>query len=189
MNLIFTKRGIRFRRSDGMRAGEVIRGLRALGRKSGPQLSRLDVDDVIGQVLVIARGELLRRNVVLRTEMDSGGRSVLGDRVQLQQVLLKLITDGIEAMNGVTAGTRELRSLRHAVCSSRSETRAQSWIRQSRSACSSPSSRRNRTVLGCRRVRPMAPMSASLFRCRQIASGSSPSLGQPPSKEAAWNVS
>jgi signal transduction histidine kinase len=45
-------------------------------------------------------GELLRRNVVLRTELDSGGRSVLGDRVQLQQVLLNLIMNGIEAMNG-----------------------------------------------------------------------------------------
>ena len=50
MNLILTKRGISIRRSVGMRAGEVIRVLRTLGRKSGPQLSRLDVDDVIGQV-------------------------------------------------------------------------------------------------------------------------------------------
>jgi len=94
--------------ADGIRAGEVIRGLRALARKSGPQLSRLDIDDVIGQVLAIARGELLRRNVVLRTELASGRRSVLGDRVQLQQVLLNLIMNGIEAMSGVTERTREL---------------------------------------------------------------------------------
>jgi C4-dicarboxylate-specific signal transduction histidine kinase len=44
-------------RRDGMRASEVIRGLRALARKSGPQLSRLEIDDVIGQVLAISRGE------------------------------------------------------------------------------------------------------------------------------------
>ena len=54
---------------DGMRAGEVIRGLRALARKSGPQLTQLDIDDVIRQVLAIAHGELLRHDVVLRTEL------------------------------------------------------------------------------------------------------------------------
>jgi signal transduction histidine kinase len=86
----------------------VIRGLRALARKSGPQLTRLDIDDVIGQVLAISRGELLRHNVVLRTELASGERPVLGDRVQLQQVLLNLIMNGVEAMSGVTERTREL---------------------------------------------------------------------------------
>jgi len=95
-------------RQDGMRAGEVIRGLRALARKSGPQLTRLDIDDVIGQVLAIARGELLRHDVVLRTELASGERPVLGDRVQLQQVLLNLIMNGVEAMKGVTERAREL---------------------------------------------------------------------------------
>jgi PAS domain S-box-containing protein len=95
-------------RRDGMRASEVIRGLRALARKSGPQLTRLEIDDVIGQVLAISRGELLRHNVVLRTELASGERPVLGDRVQLQQVLLNLIMNGVEAMSGVTERTREL---------------------------------------------------------------------------------
>ena len=93
---------------DGMRAGEVIRGLRALARKSGPQLTKLDIDDVIGQVLAIAHGELLRHDVVLRTELAANGRLVMGDRVQLQQVLLNLIMNGVEAMSGVTERTREL---------------------------------------------------------------------------------
>ena len=93
---------------DGMRAGEVIRGLRALARKSGPQLTKLDIDDVIGQVLAIAHGELLRHDVVLRTELAADGRLVMGDRVQLQQVLLNLIMNGVEAMSGVTERTREL---------------------------------------------------------------------------------
>ena len=87
---------------DGMRAGEVIRGLRALARKSGPQLTKLDIDDVIREVLALARGELLRHDVVLRTELASDERPVLGDRVQLQQVLLNLIMNGVEAMRGVT---------------------------------------------------------------------------------------
>ncbi len=95
-------------RRDGMRASEVIRGLRALARKSGPQLTSLDIDDVIGQVLAISRGELLRHNVVLRAELASGARPVVGDRVQLQQVLLNLIMNGVEAMSGVTERTREL---------------------------------------------------------------------------------
>ena len=93
---------------DGMRASEVIRGLRALARKSGPQLTKLDIDNVIGQVLAIAHGELLRHDVVLRTELAADGRLVMGDRVQLQQVLLNLIMNGIEAMSGVTERTREL---------------------------------------------------------------------------------
>jgi C4-dicarboxylate-specific signal transduction histidine kinase len=95
-------------RQDGMRAGEVIRGLRALARKSAPQLTRLDLDDVIRNVLAIARGELLRHDVVLRTELAAGGRPVMGDQVQLQQVLLNLIMNGVEAMKEVTDRAREL---------------------------------------------------------------------------------
>jgi C4-dicarboxylate-specific signal transduction histidine kinase len=95
-------------RQDGMRAGEVIRGLRALARKSGPQLTRLDIDDVIGQVLAIARGELRRHDVVLRTELAARDRPIMGDRVQLQQVLLNLIMNGVEAMREVTERAREL---------------------------------------------------------------------------------
>ena len=92
---------------DGMRASEVIRGLRALARKSAPQLTRLDIDDVIREVLALARGELVRHDVVLRTELGSDERPVLGDHVQLQQVLLNLIMNGVEAMRE-TERTREL---------------------------------------------------------------------------------
>jgi len=95
-------------RQDGMRAGEVIRGLRALARKSGPQLTRLDIDDVIRQVLALARGELRRHYIVLRTELAADGRPVMGDQVQLQQVLLNLIMNGVEAMKEVTDRAREL---------------------------------------------------------------------------------
>ena len=93
---------------NGMRADDVIRGLRALARKAGPQLTRLDIDDVIRQVLVLVRSELLRHDVVLRTELAAGGRPVMGDCVQLQQVLLNLIMNGVEAMRGVTERAREL---------------------------------------------------------------------------------
>jgi C4-dicarboxylate-specific signal transduction histidine kinase len=95
-------------RQDGMRAGEVIRGLRALARKSGPQMTKLDIDDVIREVLALARGELLRHDVVLRTELTAEDEPVMGDRVQLQQVLLNLIMNGVEAMRGVAERAREL---------------------------------------------------------------------------------
>jgi PAS domain S-box-containing protein len=95
-------------RQDGTRAGEVIRGLRALARKSGPQLTKVDIDDVIREVLALAGGELLRHDVVLRTELAVDDRPVMGDRVQLQQVLLNLIMNSVEALRGVTERTREL---------------------------------------------------------------------------------
>ena len=93
---------------DGMRAADVIRGLRALSKKSGPQLTKLDIDDVVSEVLALARGELRRHDVVLRTELAAEDESVMGDRVQLQQVLLNLIMNGVEAMRGATERAREL---------------------------------------------------------------------------------
>jgi PAS domain S-box-containing protein len=93
---------------DGLRAADVIRGLRALAKKSGPQLTKLDIDEVVRQVLALARGELLRRDVLLRTELTAEDLPVMGDRVQLQQVLLNLIMNGAEAMSGVTERKREL---------------------------------------------------------------------------------
>ena len=93
---------------DGMRMADVIRGLRALARKSGPQLAKLDIDDVIKEVLTLAGAELRRHDVILRTALATGDQPVMGDRVQLQQVLLNLIMNGVEAMREVTERTREL---------------------------------------------------------------------------------
>jgi len=88
--------------SDGTRAGEVIRTLRALTRKSGLQLAKLDINDAIREVLALTRTELQRYGVMLRTDLSPADRSVYGDRVQLQQVLLNLIMNGIEAMSTVS---------------------------------------------------------------------------------------
>jgi PAS domain S-box-containing protein len=93
---------------DSARASDVIRGLRGLAKKSGPQLATLDIDDVIREVLMLAGGELRRHGVALQTDLAAGGRLVLGDRVQLQQVLLNLTMNGLEAMREVTERTREL---------------------------------------------------------------------------------
>jgi C4-dicarboxylate-specific signal transduction histidine kinase len=87
---------------DASHAGEVIRGLRALAKKSGPQLSQLELNGAIQEVVALIGGELQRRGVSLRTALAAMDRPVLGDRVQLQQVVLNLILNGVEAMNSVT---------------------------------------------------------------------------------------
>jgi C4-dicarboxylate-specific signal transduction histidine kinase len=87
---------------DAGRAGEVIHGLRSLAKKSGPQLMRLDLNDAIQEVLALTRSELQARGVALQTTLSSADRPVVGDRVQLQQVLLNLILNGLEAMAVVT---------------------------------------------------------------------------------------
>ncbi|HEY1943071.1 MAG TPA: PAS domain S-box protein [Roseiarcus sp.] len=93
---------------DGRRAGDVIRGLRALAKKSGPELAKLDVNEAIREALAVTCGEMRRHDVVLRTELAAGLRPVMGDRVQLQQVLLNLIMNGVEAMRSMTERPREL---------------------------------------------------------------------------------
>jgi C4-dicarboxylate-specific signal transduction histidine kinase len=93
---------------DAQRADEVIRGLRALASRSGLQLTALDIDAAVRDVLSLSRSEVQRHGVVLRTDLAAGDRPVLGDRVQLQQVLLNLILNGIEAMSTVTDRPREL---------------------------------------------------------------------------------
>ena len=87
---------------DGIRAGGVIRGLRALAMKSGPELATFDINDAIREVLTLTGSELKRHGVVLRTELLAGDRPVFGDRVQLQQVLLNLVMNAIEAMKPIT---------------------------------------------------------------------------------------
>jgi C4-dicarboxylate-specific signal transduction histidine kinase len=87
--------------SAGKRAGEVIRGLRALAKKSGPALAQIDIDDAVREVQALTRSELQRHGVTLHTDLSAYNRPVFGDRVQLQQVLLNLIMNGVEAMRAV----------------------------------------------------------------------------------------
>jgi C4-dicarboxylate-specific signal transduction histidine kinase len=64
---------------DGARAGGVIRGLRALAKKSEPERAKLDINDAIHEVLALTRSELQRHGVVLHTDLYTGDRPVLGD--------------------------------------------------------------------------------------------------------------
>jgi PAS domain S-box-containing protein len=94
--------------SDADRASSVIERIRGLIKKSPPQKSRLDLNETIGGVIALARGELDRHGVLLLTRLANDLPPILGDRIQLQQVLLNLIINAIEAMSGVTQGPREL---------------------------------------------------------------------------------
>jgi len=93
---------------DGMRAGDVIRSLHALAKKTVPDFAEFAVDDAIQEVLALARSELQCRNVILRIDLRANNRHIVGDRVQLQQVLLNLILNGIEAMTAVLDRQRVL---------------------------------------------------------------------------------
>jgi C4-dicarboxylate-specific signal transduction histidine kinase len=81
------------------RAGDVIRGLRALAAKSGPELATLNLNDAIQEVLMLTRSERQQHGVALHVNLFADNRPVMGDRVQLQQVMLNLILNSIEAMS------------------------------------------------------------------------------------------
>ena len=93
---------------DGNRASEVIRRLRALTKKSDPQKTRLDINDVVSDVVALVQREVLSHHVRLRMDLDPKLTTVLGDRVQLQQVIINMMMNGIEAMASVTDRPREL---------------------------------------------------------------------------------
>jgi PAS domain S-box-containing protein len=100
---------------DGQRASEVIRRMRALAQKTDHQKAWLDLNDVICEVVALMHSEVRQQRVVLRTELSAALPPVLGDRVQLQQVILNLLINGIEGMQAVTDRPREvrIRSQRH----------------------------------------------------------------------------
>jgi len=93
---------------EATRASDVIGRIRALLQKGTPQIERLDVNAVIREVLTLADHELLRGGITVRTELAPDVPNVLGDRVQLQQVILNLILNGIDAMSAITHRPREL---------------------------------------------------------------------------------
>ena len=93
--------------SDTERAGEVIEQIRALVKKTPPRKESLDMNEAIRDVIVITRGEAAKNDIAVEAQLAEGLGPILGDRVQLQQVILNLIINAIEAMTGV-AGPREL---------------------------------------------------------------------------------
>jgi len=93
---------------DANRAGEVIAHTRALMKKSGGEKSALDVTRMIREILPVIELEVRRQEVVVRESLAEDLPPVLGARVELQQVVLNLVMNGIEAMADVSGRAREL---------------------------------------------------------------------------------
>ena len=93
---------------DGNRAGEVIGRVRTLVKKVPPRLDRFDINEAIREVIPLIQAELQRNRVGLQTGLANDLPLVPGDRVQLQQVIVNLIVNALDAMAGVSDGIREL---------------------------------------------------------------------------------
>jgi signal transduction histidine kinase len=102
------RRSVEWIIDDGNRASEVIRRVRALANKTDIEKATLDINDVVGEVIALVRRELSSHGVSLRMELAPATPGILGDRVQLQQVIINLVMNGIEAMEAVTDLPREL---------------------------------------------------------------------------------
>jgi PAS domain S-box-containing protein len=93
---------------NGVRAAEVINRIRGLMKKAPPRKDRLEINGAILEIIELARGEARKRGVSILTELGYPSPVVEADRVQLQQVLLNLIVNAIEAMGADDAGPKEL---------------------------------------------------------------------------------
>jgi signal transduction histidine kinase len=92
---------------DATRASEIISRIRLLFNKGTPERELVNVNEVIGEMIVLLRSEAIRYNISVRTELAADLPQAMGDRVQLQQVLMNLMINGIDAMKNVD-GAREL---------------------------------------------------------------------------------
>lgn len=93
---------------EGKRAGDIIKRIRELAKNKAPEKVWLSVNDFIAEAITLIGPELTNHQVSLRTDFSSDLPSIYGDRVQLQQVILNLIANGIDAMKGVAERAREL---------------------------------------------------------------------------------
>jgi PAS domain S-box-containing protein len=100
--------------NDGRRAGEVIKRIRALMKRQAPQKEWLEINEAILEVIAIVQHQLRRNDILVETRLAEGLPLVRGDRVQLQQVLLNLIVNAIEAMSGIDERRRELTIVSYA---------------------------------------------------------------------------
>jgi PAS domain S-box-containing protein len=94
--------------AEGRRAGEIVQGIRSLTKRTNPQKTRLELNDVVNDVVSLVQREVLNHRVSLRLELAPELPQVLGDRVQLQQVIINFVMNGIQAMADIGDAPREL---------------------------------------------------------------------------------
>jgi C4-dicarboxylate-specific signal transduction histidine kinase len=90
------------------RSTDVIERIRALVKKAPPRKDALEINEAILEVITLTRGEVVKNGVSVQTQLAEGLPLIQGDRVQLQQVILNLITNAVQAMSAVSEGAREL---------------------------------------------------------------------------------
>jgi signal transduction histidine kinase len=93
---------------EGSRVNDVIAKLRALSKKAPPQKDRVEVNEAIRDVIAMTSGEAMRTGVSMRTQLAEALPLIDGDRVQLQQVVLNLILNALEAMSDNSGGTQDI---------------------------------------------------------------------------------
>jgi PAS domain S-box-containing protein len=102
------RRSVEWIIDDGNRASEVIRRIRALAKKTDLEKVPLDINDVVKEVVALVQREVTSQQVSLRMELAPTLSMTFGDRVQLQQVVINLIMNGVEAMKFITDRPRQL---------------------------------------------------------------------------------
>jgi PAS domain S-box-containing protein len=107
-DLAAARRSVEWVINDGCRASDVIRRVRALARNSDMETVKLDLNQVVTESITLVERELAQHGVLLHTELTPGLPEILADRVQLQQVIINLLMNGIEAMEPITDRPREL---------------------------------------------------------------------------------
>src|SRR5665213_2183413 len=93
---------------DGKEAGEVVRRIRALFKRAAVEKIKLDLNELIGEVLHLLKGETARKRVAVETDLGQDLAPVMGDSVQLQQLIFNLLLNGIEAMDAIVDGPKKL---------------------------------------------------------------------------------
>jgi PAS domain S-box-containing protein len=107
-NLVEARRSLALIIADSHRANEIITRIRALAKKAPPRKDWLDINETIHEVIALARSEVQRNRVALQTQLSDELPLAPGDRIQVQQVILNLINNAIEAMSAADDGPREL---------------------------------------------------------------------------------
>jgi len=102
------RRSVEWVIDDGYRASEVVRRIRALAKKNDIDKAPVDLNQVVGEAVALVQRELASHRVSLRSELAPALPKILGDRIQLQQVIINLLMNGMEAMQSVTDRPREL---------------------------------------------------------------------------------
>jgi C4-dicarboxylate-specific signal transduction histidine kinase len=107
-NLEEVRRDLGFIVESGVRASEVIDRIRALVKKAPPRKDKVDINEAILEVIALTQNEMANNSISVRTQLADALPAIQGDRVQLQQVILNLLINAIEAMSGTSERPREL---------------------------------------------------------------------------------